>query len=191
MEEIDYIIGCLCRGISILEKSREFADIIPEVGTNVVFSIKNPQTTYDIVAIPGRIRKIRGYPKAHERPERGASDHLARFILEIRKYDNTIRSAINFGYNERIAEVLKIYAKNKGYRIGMVDRRKEPEDIKNIDGASMPWKVKKTIDYAGGVPRIKCEFGGEGKEDLSLLLGNDPVEIVKESILIAKMVKNS
>ena len=39
MEEMDYVIGRVCRAVEILEKSREFGYIIPEVGTNIAFSI--------------------------------------------------------------------------------------------------------------------------------------------------------
>ena len=188
MEEMDYVIGRVCRAVSILEKSRAFAYIIPEVGTNIAFSIENPQTVKDIVAIPGRIRRIKDFPKACERPEPGASDHLARFILEMRKYSPDVRAAINFAYNEKIVKVLKKYAEIKHYKIGLVNRIDEPEEVKRKDGASMPWKVKKAIENAGGIPQLKCEFGGEGKEDLSLLLGKDPVKIVYEVIEIAERV---
>ncbi len=186
MEEMDYVIGRVCRAVEILEKSKEFGYIIPEVGTNIAFSISSPESIEDVVAIPGRIRRIKGYPRACEKPSPGASDHLARFILEIRKYDSSIRSAINFAYNPTIGNFLREYAEKRGWKIGFVDRTQEPMEVKEFDGMSMPWKVKRAIEDAGGVPRIKCEFGGTGKEDLSLILGTDPIEITKEAIKIAE-----
>ena len=70
----------------------------------------------------------------------------------------------------------------------MIDRRNEPEEIKEAEGSSMPWKVKAAIDAAGGrVPKIFYETGAVGKEPVSVLIGKDPIEVAEQICEIARL----
>jgi len=70
----------------------------------------------------------------------------------------------------------------------VIDRRNEPEEIKEAEGSSMPWKVKAAIDAAGGrVPKIFYETGAVGKEPVSVLIGKDPIEVAEQICEIARL----
>ena len=70
----------------------------------------------------------------------------------------------------------------------MIDRNREPEEIKETEGASMPWKVAEAIRAAGGrPPKIFYETGAVGKEPVSVLVGKDPIEVSEQICEIARL----
>ncbi len=70
----------------------------------------------------------------------------------------------------------------------LVDRTKEPDKVKEKEGESIPWKVKEAIRVAGGkIPKIFCETGAVGKEDLAMVVGSDPIEVAEETCKIARL----
>lgn len=183
----EYILGRLLEALEIIERCKEFVEVIPEVRTNLVFCGEDAKDVGDIAGIEGRITVINGFPQASGRPKFGASSHLARLLLEMRKWDSSIRSAINFVATPELIDFLKGYVKDRGWVLGVIDRRDEPEEVKEKEKASMPWKVEKLYKHTGGVtPKIFYETGAVGKEDLVVLVGSDPVEVAKEACKIAK-----
>ena len=107
----------------------------------------------DMAAVEGRITAVRGFPHASGMPTWGASDHLARRILEVRKYAPEINAVINFKCNQEIIEVVQQYCSERGLLFGWLDRSQEPEDIIEHDGTSMPWKVKQLFTNYGSMPK--------------------------------------
>ena len=113
---------------------------------------------------------------------------MARLIIEIRKVDPTIRAGIDFANNPNLAVWLERYCREKGWTFSAINRGNEPPEIRETEGASMPWKVAEAIRAAGGmVPKIAYETGAVGKEPVSVILGKDPITIARELCDIAKM----
>lgn len=120
-------------------------------------------------------------------PRFGASDHMARLIIEVRKYDKSYREGINFSWTSKISKILQEYSLEKNWEYAGIDRVKEPDEVRMEDGKSMPWKVSELVRKCSGrVPRLFYEGPGFGKEPFSVLLGKDAVEVVIESVEIAK-----
>ena len=185
-EDIE-IYGKMAVAQNILEGCQEFASLIPEVRTNLVFARTKAKTRYEVLAIEGRITIVNGLPHAAGKPRFGASSHMARLLIEIRKVDPTIRAGIDFANDPAFAKWLENYCKTKGWVFSVIDRRNEPEEIKEAEGASMPWKVAEAIRAAGGcVPKIFYETGAIGKEPVSVLVGKDPIEVVEQVCEIAR-----
>ena len=173
--------------VDLLEGCQEFASLIPEVRTNLVYAQRNAQTKDEVMGIDGRITVVNGLPHAAGKPRFGVSSHMARLIVEIRKTDPTLRAAVNFANNPLLATWLEEYCEAKGWVFSMIDRGHEPEDIRNVEGASMPWKVQQAIDAAGGrVPKMFYETGAVGKEPVSVLVGPDPITVAEEICEIAR-----
>ncbi|WXG39627.1 MAG: thiamine-phosphate synthase family protein [Candidatus Freyarchaeum deiterrae] len=186
------IYGKIFVALDHIEGCKEFAALIPEVRTNLVYAKPNPQRPEDVLAIEGRITVINGMPHAAGKPKLGASSHMARLIIEINKVDPSIRAGINFACNPNLIKWLEDYCEKKGLVFSVIDRTKEPEKIKEIEGASMPWKVKEAIRAAGGrVPDVFYEAGAVGKEDLTVLVGKDPIEVAKKICEIARLYAKS
>ena len=184
--EAGAVLGNLVEALNMLENCPEFTALIPEVRVNLAYALPEAQVSQDVAAVEGRITAVRGFPHASGMPTWGASDHLARRILEVRKYDAEINAVINFKCNQQIIEVVQQYCSEKGLLFGWLDRSKEPQNITEIDGASMSWKIKQLVTKYSAVPQLFYESAGWGKEPLFLVLGKDAVEVAGITIDIAQ-----
>lgn len=190
-EKID-MVGRLYLGLEKIEDCKEFSALIPEVRTNFVYASKESTTPEDVLAVDGRISVVDGFPKATGRIKLGASSYMARLLLEIRKKDCEIRSIIDFANNPEIAEFLKTYCKEKGWDFSVVDRRFEPENMKDAEGEAISWMVEEAIRAAGGkMPRVFYETGAVGKEPVSILVGKDPLEVAEQICELARSYHES
>jgi hydroxymethylpyrimidine/phosphomethylpyrimidine kinase len=179
--------GKMAVAVNLLEGCKEFASLIPEVRTNLVYAQPSAQSKRDVLGIDGRITVVNGLPHAAGKIKFGASSHMARLMVEIGKTDSSLRAGVNFANNPALAAWLEKYCEAKGWVFSVIDRNKEPEGIKEAEGASMPWKVQEAIDAAGGrVPKIFYETGAIGKEPVSVLIGRDPIEVAEEICEIAR-----
>ncbi|MDD1691454.1 MAG: phosphomethylpyrimidine kinase [Methanoregula sp.] len=186
-EQIE-MYGKMALALDQIERCREFAAIIPEVRSNLVFAREDAKTRDDVLAVDGRITVVKGMPHAAGKPVFGASSHMARLIIEYRKYDPSVRAGIDFANTPDFARWLLQYCTKNGWGFSVIDRRNEPEEIKDAEGASMPWKVKEAVRAAGGrPPKIFYETGAIGKEPVSVLVGRDPLEISEQICTIAKL----
>lgn len=182
------MFGKFFKALEILENCKEFAYLIPEVRTNLVYMRADAKGINDVIGIDGRITSVNGMPHASGKPKFGASSHMARFIIAMNKYDPSIRAGINFANDPKLAKWLEKYCESKGWVFCVADRSDEPDEIKDVEGASMSWKVEKAIKSAGGkVPKICYETGAVGKEPVSVLVGKDPIEVVEEVCTIARL----
>ena len=170
-----------------IEDCREFAALIPEVRTNLVYARSRAATRDDVLAVDGRITIIEGRPRAAGRVRFGASSHMARLVIELMKVDPSIRAGIDFANTPHLAAWLEDYCWAKGWTFSVIDRRGEPEEIKEAEAASMPWKVAEAVRAAGGkAPKIFYETGAIGKEPVSVLVGHDPIEVAGQACEIAR-----
>lgn len=189
IEEEYAILGNLVSAVNMLQSCPEFALLMPEVRVNVAYALPSAKTLQQVAAVEGRITAVGGLPQASGMPAWGASDHLARRILEIRKYDKEINAVLNFKCDQTIVEVVQHFCSEKGLLFGWLDRSEEPQDIKGSDGTSMPWKVKQLVIKYGAVPRLFYENSTWGKEPLFLVVGKDAIEVASTAIEIARRCK--
>lgn len=185
-EEAYAVLGNLVSAVTMLQSCPEFTPLIPEVRVNLAYALPGAKTPQQVAAVEGRITAVGGMPHTSGIPAWGASDHLARRILEVRKYETEINAAINFKCDRVIIEVVQRYCSQRGLLFGWLDRSEEPQDIMESDGASMPWKIKQLVKKYGALPRLFYEGASCGKEPLFLALGKDAVEVASMVIEIAR-----
>ncbi len=187
LEDAVEMRGKMAIALEIIEECAAFVPLIPEVRTNLVYAQPHAQTPADVLAIDGRITVVNGLPKGAGKPAFGASSHMARLVIELSKSDPSIRAGINFASNPPLVKWLEEYCAAHGWVFSVIDRRAEPEKIKETEGASMPWKVKEAIRAADGrVPKVFYETGAIGKEPVSVLVGKDPISVAKEMCELAR-----
>jgi len=117
-------------------------------------------------------------PRASDHPWFSASRHVARAVLKALEHDPEKRAAMNMRYDPRFIDA----ARRLGWIISSYDRRLEPEDIKRIEGGTIPWGVGEAIKRAGGrVPDIVYHEGDWGKEPIITVFGRDAVEVVEKA----------
>ncbi len=175
----DQVLGSLVSAVKILEQCREFASLIPEVRVNLVHALPEAKTRLDVAAIEGRITSVGGFPRAAGLPSFGASDHMARLIIEVRKHEPEINAGINFKCDNTVIQTVKAYCKERGWLFGWIDRTAEPAAVQETDGLSMPWKIQSLVTQSNGLPRIFYEGDGWGKEPLFVALGTSATEVVE------------
>ncbi|HZD43337.1 MAG TPA: thiamine-phosphate synthase family protein, partial [Methanomicrobiales archaeon] len=186
VHEREEMYGRMCIAVDWIERCREFASLIPEVRTNFVYAASDAETPQDVLAVDGRITVRNGMPHACGKPRFGASSHMARAMIEIRRVDPSIRAAINFASDPDIVKWLTGYCGEKGWNLIGVDRSLEPEEVKAEEQASMPWKVGELFRLSGGVvPKLFYESGAVGKEPVTALVGPDPLTVAREMCEIA------
>ena len=93
--------------VRMLESAASFVSVMPEVSVNLALAAGEATSPSDVVAIPGRIVKVRGRAKAMLPPEAGASAHMARVLLLARAVRPEFRACINLRYDDKVASVLK------------------------------------------------------------------------------------
>ena len=173
----------LKKAVKIIQNSEEFAAFIPEVRSNIVMAKDNAKDVNDIAGIPGRITIVHGKPKAFVEPEFGVSSHMARLVLSMMKYDSSKRSAMNIKYNPKIIEICE----KLGLKVSFYDRNDEPEDIRQVEGGTIPWGVETAIKRIGDIPDIIYHRGAWGKEPSITLIGTSAVDVAKMAVCIARI----
>jgi len=169
--------------VRVLESIEGAGGLAPEVGVNVAMATPYAEGPGDVVAVPGRLRGVGTRLKAAAWPEFGASSHLARYILSAQEYDPSVRAALNMAYDEATLGKLR----EMGLKISWYDRREEPPEVKAVEGATVPWGLRKAVERAGGVvPDVVYHTGDWGKEPMIVLLGGDAVELAH---LVARLVE--
>jgi len=159
----------------LLEATPAVATLVPQVGMNVAMAILHAESADDVAAIDGRIVKVLRGVRAVGSPRFGCSSHLARYILGVTKHDFNRRAAVNLKFSEEVLEVLE----RRGLEVSFYDRREEPEDIKRIEGMTIPWGVEQAVKRAGKVPDVIYHKGDIGKEPMIVILGEEASELAR------------
>ncbi len=183
------VLEDMYRAIDIIERNGElFSRYIPEVQTNIAMAISSryARDINDVAAVKGRIVRYGNTVKAVGPVEFGASRHVARAVLTAMSIDPGIRAAMVLKYDERIIEA----ARELGYTVAFVDRRGEPQEIRGIEGASIPWIVKKASEALGRVPDIVYDHGDMGREPVVRVFGSSATEVVMKVMKILKKAEN-
>ncbi len=105
--EKDEAIAEVADAVRLLEGSSDFVAVMPEVSVNIACAAGDASSPSDIVAVPGRIVKVRGRAKAMLPPEAGASVHMARVLLLARSRHRELRACINLRYDRRMEEAMR------------------------------------------------------------------------------------
>lgn len=179
----------LRRAVQLIEKSRYFPLVVPEVGTNVAMAIPGAKSVDDVAAVPGRIVVVEGRARAVGCPWFGASSHLARLLLERMKYDPNKLGAINIQFSSSILKAVEHVAQQRSLVISYFEREKEPPEVAKVEGKSLPWGLRQAIENAGGkIPDIVWDGGGVGKEAMVRIFGKNAVDATKIALAVAKLV---
>jgi hydroxymethylpyrimidine kinase / phosphomethylpyrimidine kinase / thiamine-phosphate diphosphorylase len=153
--------------------------LVPEVGSNLGYSIPNPRNESDVAGFTGRIVREGKRPRIVGCPRFGASKHVARIIVAASRQDPRIRSAMNIKFNDVNLDACK----KAGLTISSFSRENEPDGV-----SSMDWGTTEAIKALGRVPDAIWDAGGHGKEPMIRIIGNDPVEVLDKIHRITKVL---
>jgi XRE family transcriptional regulator, thiamine biosynthesis regulator len=163
--------------VRLLESSKTFAAVMPEVSVNVARAIGLSESPEDVVAVPGRIVKVGGRAKALLPPSAGASGHMARVLLLTRKSRSDVYAVVNLRYDRKIGRAL---------------RRLKVATLK-FGGYPRGTGRDPTIEALAGVlAKSGSEFdgvideGAEGIEPNVYLFGATATEVAKLAVRVAE-----
>ncbi|MGQ4914694.1 MAG: thiamine-phosphate synthase family protein [Candidatus Asgardarchaeia archaeon] len=169
------VLNDLRDALNLMTSSSKIVKYIPEVRTNIVRAIDNPQDISDIAAFPGRITVHKNEILALSRPEFGASTHMASILMAVNQKDPKLRAITCIKYTPEIDRVIK-----NSYKNALKIRRHMQEsdiDIINRD-------IKK-LDRA---PEVIIDLGGVGIEPVVYIFGSTAKEAVSKAIRIIESV---
>ena len=172
---------------TLLETNSEVVTLVPEVGMNIAMAIPYMETIDVVAAIEGRIVKTCEGARAIGSPKFACSSHLAKYIIEIAKLDRRKRAAVNLKFSDKVLKLLK----KCGLVVSFYDRATEPEEIKMIEGMTIPWGVKEAIGKVGKAPDVIYHRGDIGKEPMIVVFGEQAYDLAKLVVQIAKEVNKT
>ncbi|MEM1583308.1 MAG: bifunctional hydroxymethylpyrimidine kinase/phosphomethylpyrimidine kinase [Nitrososphaerota archaeon] len=180
------VLENLRKAVEVIEKSDWVSMFIPESQSNIVMAIEDPESIEDVAGIPGRIVKINGRVKASSHPWFNSSRHVASAVLTLMKHNPSIRSAMNIKYDDSIISA----ARELGYVIGNYDRREEPQEVKKVEGMTVPWGIETALKKIGWkTPDLIYHRGDWGKEPMIIVFGEDPLKVIEKIENIAKKIE--
>lgn len=163
------------RALKLIESSRTFAKAMPEVSVNLACVSGDSRSPDDVVAIPGRIVRVRGSARATREPEFGASGHMARMLLLARARRKEFRAAINLRYDGRMARVVK---KLRLTPIELADRG---------DASETTDALSRSISRARGAFDAVVDRGGKGIEPNLYLFGKGAVGVARLAVRASEL----
>lgn len=103
---ISEAISDVSAAVRLLEASPDFVTVMPEVSVNLACAAGDARSPSDVVAIPGRIVKVKERAKAMLPPEAGASEHMSRMLLLARSKMPQHHACINIRYDAKVGALL-------------------------------------------------------------------------------------
>jgi predicted fused transcriptional regulator/phosphomethylpyrimidine kinase/predicted transcriptional regulator len=164
--------------VKIVESSPFFYEVIPEVSVNIACLAGDSESPDDVVAVPGRIVKVKNRARAMQRPAFAASRHMSRVLLLVRRRRKNIRAAINMKYDTRMSVVLK-KLQLRVLKLGGYPR--EVSGDPTIGAISI-----KLVESSGPFDAIVDE-GGRGIEPNVYIFAGSAVEAAKKAVRAAEL----
>jgi hypothetical protein len=152
----------LRRALRTLENTSGFANLIPNVGSNLVACLPNAEGIEDVAGVPGRIFDVKGRTTIPSDPEFGVSEHAASVLLAARENGVDARAGINVRYEEWVIEDLV----GQGLVAAEFDAEADRDEA--------------IAEALAGTPdaTVLYQTGGYGIEPIVYVLGGDPEDVV-------------
>jgi predicted fused transcriptional regulator/phosphomethylpyrimidine kinase/predicted transcriptional regulator len=160
-----------------IEASSIFVRVMPEVSVNIAYAREGASSVQDVVAVPGRIVKVRGMPRSFMRPEYGASTHVANILLAVMSHDRSVRAAINLRYDLKMGRVLST--------IGLRSLNLDESRAHRTD-AKMLGDLRGKLGRSTTPVEALVDPGGPGIEPGLYLFAGDAEEVVQLALRVAR-----
>lgn len=159
-----------------IRKLPDFAELIPEVRTNISIGFKNIKSVDDIAAIEGRITIVNGFPHAAGPIKFGVSNHTARLLLTAQKMDPEIRAVMNIKYRPEFIPLLM----TTSLKIIEIRRENQPEKVRNKEFSTMEWIIQSIYDEIHMIPDIIWDCGEPEKEPMIRIFANSGQDLIEK-----------
>jgi XRE family transcriptional regulator, thiamine biosynthesis regulator len=175
--EVSDAITEVAEAVRLLEQSPDFVAVMPEVSVNIACAAGDATTPGDVIAIPGRIVRVRNHAKAMLPPEPGSSAHMSRMLLLARGKRHELRACINLRYDRVMAAVLS-RSNLRTLKIG----RHAGEGAADPTAEALERRLKSSAAPFDAI----VDEGGSGIEPNVYLFGKGASEVVRMAIRVAR-----
>jgi predicted fused transcriptional regulator/phosphomethylpyrimidine kinase len=172
------ILERLAQATALLERSLDIR-LIPAKGASLAYAIRGARDKNDVAAVQGGIINENGKPHAAGPCTFGGDEDAARLVLTAMKFDPTMRSAAILRFSKNTIKVLESLLLD----CASFDRTQEPPGISTMD-----WGVASCCKE--GVPDVCYDYGGTGKEAIIRILGENPIGVTNNIIMISNRIIN-
>ncbi|TFG12722.1 hypothetical protein EU537_08485 [Candidatus Thorarchaeota archaeon] len=171
------VLTNLEEALELIENSRNFAALVPQVRTNIVVCGNEPASTDDVAGIPGRITIVDGRAHITSSPRFGSSRHTASILLGAREHIPSITVSVCIKGDDRIVALLR----EAGVPIFQME-----------EGTTDPNQIITALD---GVDESLKRFGiyviGDvGVEPVVYLFGKNPTNLIQMAERIGAELRN-
>jgi hypothetical protein len=146
---------------------------MPQVSVNLACLAGGSDSLDDVVAIPGRIVRVKDSARAMQPPAAGSSKHMARVLLLVRRRIGKFRAVVNLRYDSKMAEVLKALGL-KALEIGGYSRSETGDP-------TLSALRNKLLSSKAEFDAV-IDSGTKGIEPNLYLLGKDAMEVARLAI---------
>ncbi|MEA2034472.1 MAG: thiamine-phosphate synthase family protein [Euryarchaeota archaeon] len=178
-DDREYVLKQLEYAVDLIRREMDPRQI-PEVGMNIVYALPDAREPADVAGVEGRMVRLKGAVHPVGEVAFGASNHIARIVLTAMRFNPEIRSAANIRFSDPAVRMFEELL----FEVRSFDRTKEPEGVKTMD-----WGVAFCCE--GGVPDIIFDRGAMGKEPMIRILGESPVTVAHNIIMLSSRIKNT
>lgn len=164
--------------VRLLESSHAFVSVMPEVSVNIAYAPPGSSSPEDVVAVPGRIVRVKGRARATLPPEFGASRHIAGVLLLAMNRRPGTAACLNIRYDARMRRVLR--------RLGV-----RTLEIGEYQGAASEDRTLAALASRLASSRSAfdavVDLGGRGVEPNLYLFGRSAGEVASLAIRVARL----
>ena len=152
---------------------RDVAPLVPEVGTNVVGATAFAERLGEVAAVDGRITRTLDGVTPNRGVRFGASTHVARYLLDAREVDATLRFGVNWRYDGDVADALDTLN----------------GDVVEVDGRpTLESGVVSASEHVND-PVAVVDPGGEGRVPVTVLLAREPETLLHRTSQLLDVVE--
>ena len=165
------IVSDVADAVRILESSTSFAEVMPEVSVNVACVAGDATSPSEVVAVPGRIVKVKGKARAMLPPEPGASRHLANVLLSVKGVMPGVRACINLRYDLRMSRILRKLSLKAiemgGYPVSGIEDPPVDALVRKLGSIRPPFDA--VVDTGGNGIEPNLYLLGKGAREVAIL----------------------
>jgi predicted fused transcriptional regulator/phosphomethylpyrimidine kinase len=173
------VLERLEQATALLEQSLDVR-LIPAKGANLAYAIRGARDKNDVAAVQGGIINEKGKTRAAGPCAFGGeNEDTVRLVLTVMKFDPRMRSAATLRFSKNILRVIESLL----LECTSFDRTQEPRGISTMD-----WGVASCCKE--GVPDVCYDYGGTGKEAIIRILGENPIDVTNNIIMISNRIIN-
>ncbi len=175
-------VSQVARAVRMVEASANFVLVMPEISVNIAALEGDSESVDDVVAVPGRIVRVKNSARAMSPPEYGASRHMARVLLLVRKRMPEYRAALNLKHDIRMAKVLK--------RLGLRTMILSSYGSSGSGDPTVSALTARLLQTSEEFDAV-VDQGGKGIEPSLYLFGKSAPDVAATAVRIAELYSSS